>query len=314
MPEKLRDIFLLIPAEVVRRAGIAIAVLLLVCFPAFMVLVNEIDDNLGFGGEVEEQGTASVSVSNAINLIDREINQHEWTPNDPLFRPGAWLDRMPAYQEGIISAISRFAIEMGDQIGRTRGSSQIDADLDKAAGLLKYPPDVWFWNFSVSLIPTASSEKQYLGAMKALRRYNQRLARGESVFERRADNLQATLDRISLDLGSASAAIANRMESEAWVDNDADVLFYDVKGRMYAYHLLLQGMRKDFAQVIAEKQLNEAWTQLEESMAEGALLHNFFIFNNHPDSQFLPNHLSAMGFYLLRARTQLKEIGNILLK
>jgi hypothetical protein len=28
----------------------------------------------------------------------------------------------------------------------------------------------------------------------------------------------------------------------------------------------------------------------------------------------LPSHLAAQGFYLLRARTQLKEIVNILLK
>jgi hypothetical protein len=221
---------------------------------------------------------------------------------------------MPAYQKGIISAISRFAIEMGDQIGRARGSSQIDNDLDKAAGLLKYPPDVWFWNFSVSLIPTASSEKQYLGAMKALHRYNNRLAEGKAVYERRADNLQATLERIELDLGSASAALANRIHDPLLIDTNADVLFYDVKGRMYAYTLILEGLRQDFAQVIEEKQLGEAWKQMDSSMADGANLNTFLVFNNKPDSQFFPNHLTAMGFYLLRARTQMKEVSNILLK
>jgi hypothetical protein len=33
-----------------------------------------------------------------------------------------------------------------------------------------------------------------------------------------------------------------------------------------------------------------------------------------PNWQFLPSHLSAQGFYLLRARTKLREITNILLK
>ena len=28
---------------------------------------------------------------------------------------------------------------MTDQIGRSRGSSEVDSDLDKASGLLKYP-------------------------------------------------------------------------------------------------------------------------------------------------------------------------------
>ena len=33
---------------------------------------------------------------------------------------------------------------------------------------------------------------------------------------------------------------------------------------------------------------------------------------NGVDDQFLPNHLAAQGFYLLRARTQLREITGIL--
>jgi hypothetical protein len=33
-----------------------------------------------------------------------------------------------------------------------------------------------------------------------------------------------------------------------------------------------------------------------------------------PNRQFLSSHLSAQGFYLLRARPQLREITNILLK
>ena len=32
------------------------------------------------------------------------------------------------------------------------------------------------------------------------------------------------------------------------------------------------------------------------------------------DDLFTPSHLEVQGFYLLRARTQLKEVTNILLK
>ena len=38
------------------------------------------------------------------------------------------------------------------------------------------------------------------------------------------------------------------------------------------------------------------------------------IVNGKPDGQLQPNHLAVQGFYLLRARTQLREISNILLK
>ncbi len=259
---------------------------------------------------------ASHAVATAAALIERETVTHQWTPNDPWFFPGAWLDRMPAYQRGITAALSRFAIEMSDQIGRTRGSSRLDEDLGMAAGLMKYPPDVWLWNPSVSLIPTASSEKQYRQAMRSLTIYNKRLASGEAVFERRADNLQQTLERIASDIGSASAAIAERIDNNnrPYIDLEADETYYDIKGKMYAYHMLLKALRYDFAQVIREKQVTSSWDQMEESMRLGAELGEFFIFNNAPDSQLMPNHLTSMGFYLLRARTQLKEISSILLK
>lgn len=311
---RLRDMLLLLPEGTGRVTLRLLAVLVLIFFPLGLILTHKINDNLLFGQEAVRQTEGSKAVAVAVRLIDREVNVNEWTPNDPIFMPGAWLDRMPAYQAGIVSALSRFAIEMSDQIGRTRGSSQMDADLDKAAGLLKFAPDVWMFDYSVSFFPTTSSEKQYRGAMKALERYNRRLAAGNAVYERRADNLQATLERIALDLGSASAAIANRVQERGIYDSGADVLYYDIKGRMYAYYLLLNGMEQDFAQVIAEKQLGPAWKQMEESLADGALMNNFFVFNNAPDSQFLPNHLTSMGFYLLRARTQLREVSNILLK
>ncbi len=318
---RLKEWMLLLPTSFVKGAANIFVLILLILIPVSMIWVNEIDDSTALDlsaylPESPREMVASHSVATAIALIERETRTHHWTPNDPWFLPGAWLDRMPAYQRGITAALSRFSIELSDQIGRTRGSSRIDEDLDNAAGLMKYPPDVWVWNPSVSLIPTASSEKQYRAVAKSFRKYNERLAKGDATFERRADNLQQTLERIASDIGSASAAIAERIDGKnrPYVDLEADEIYYDIKGKMYAYHMLLKAMRYDFAQVIDEKQVASSWDQMEESMRAGSELSNFFIFNNAPDSQFLPNHLNAMGFYLLRARTQLKEISSILLK
>ena len=46
--------------------------------------------------------------------------------------------------------------------------------------------------------------------MKSLQRYNKRLNDGSAVFDRRADNLIAFLERVGLDLGSASATLDQR--------------------------------------------------------------------------------------------------------
>lgn len=317
----IKETLLLLPARFFKGFFSTLLLLILLLVPISMIWVHNIDDSTEIDiskhlPETPNEMLASHSVATASALIEREVSHHHWAPNDPLFLPGAWLDRMPAYQRGITAALSRFAIELSDQIGRTRGSSRIDKDLDTAAGLMKYPPDVWVWNPSVSLIPTASSEKQYRGAMKALDAYNKRLALGEAVFERRADNLQQTIERIASDIGSASAAIAERIHesNRPYVDLEADEVYYDIKGRMYAYYMLLKAMRYDFQNVIQEKGVASSWDQMEASMKAGAELDNFWVLNNAPDSQILPNHLTAMGFYLLRARTQLKEISSILLK
>ncbi|MGH6919538.1 MAG: DUF2333 family protein, partial [Geminicoccaceae bacterium] len=231
------------------------------------------------------------------------------------FMPGSMLDNMPAFQQGIIAGLSRFAIELADQIARTRGSSQVDPDLNTAAGLLRYPGTIWIFDLSTSLAPTASSESQYRRAMTALRDYNQRLAQGDAVFESRSDNLLETLNRIAADIGSSSAALDEHLAQSGFgLDFQADDLFYAVKGRVYAYYLLLRELGVDYARVIQERDLGSAWAQMLESFRAAATLQPWFVVNGAPDSQLLPSHLAAQGFFLLRARTQLREISNILLK
>jgi hypothetical protein len=91
-------------------------------------------------------------------------------------------------------------------------------------------------------------------------------------------------------------------------------LFYATKGRLYAYYLLMRALQVDFANVIRERQLGNAWSQTVESFREAVALQPWVVVNGAPDAQFMPSHLASQGFFLLRARTQLREISNILLK
>ena len=152
--------------------------------------------------------------------------------------------------------------------------------------------------------------------MRSLLRYNRRLSAGGAVFERRADNLLATVDRIALDLGASSAAIEIHIaeHSGQFFDFTVDDLFYSIKGQTYAYYLVLRELATDYANVIAERELTNAWTQMLDSLRAAAELSPWVVVDGDPDGQMLPNHLTGQGFYLLRARTKLKEISNILLK
>ncbi len=255
------------------------------------------------------------SVEVVMALIRREARDHNWTPNDPFFVPGFWLDNMPNFQRGMMGAVSRFTFELRDQLGRQRGSSASDADLETAAGNLAIEADRWVIDFSSSWLPTRPSDGFYREGAARLQAYSERFASGEAVFDRRADNLLATLDRVALDLGASSAALDDYIARNAGgigPDVGVDNLFYRVKGQVYAYVMILKALRRDFAKIIAEKELDPMMDALIASLEKAARLDPWLVTNGAIDGLWA-NHLSIQGFYLLRARTQLREVTSILL-
>jgi hypothetical protein len=303
-----------ISGKTLKRILLGLFILLLLYYPVGMFMVHNVDASPDFGLRYTSKGSNAVAVS--IALIEREVEDNGWVSNDPIFKPGAMLDNMANYQQGIISAIARFSFELVDQLGRTRGSSAVDPDLQEVSGLLQYPGDIWWWNPSTSLMPVSTSEQQYIKAKEQMIVYNERLARGSAVFEKRTDNLLATLDRISLDLGASSAGIDRYIKDGfgCVLDLGADDLFFNVKGQAYAYRLILKALRKDFEEIITSRDVTSSWDEMEVSFDSIIAMDPFIVSNCAVDGFVFQNHLASEGFYLLRARTQLKEITNILLK
>ena len=310
------DIPLERPGRWLRRALIALATIVLLVVLYYVggaIWVHKIDDDPTFAAEMVVPDSASRAVAVAADLIDREVNQNRWVANDPFFQPGYLLDNMPAYQTGIVGAVGRFTTELRDRVARVRGSSGVDPDLESAAGRINYPGDEWIFEWSGTPVQP-SSESQYRRGLEDLRRYNERLAQGQAIYERRADNLLATLDRISGDLGAASAAVTVEVDegSTNFLDFNADELFYSIKGKLYAYYVVLRELEQDFPEVIREKNLQASWADLLTSLRLGATLHPWMVSNGPLDSMATPNHLAAEGFLLLRVRTKLDEIIDIL--
>lgn len=301
-----------------RRWGIpvlvVIAAIVLLYYPVGMLIIHRIGDDTSYQlptNAVPPGGSRAVAMAAA--LINREVNENHWVANDPFFLPGSMLDNMPHFQLGVIAALGRFSFELTDQLGRTRGSSQTDPDLQEASGLLQYSGTKWVFDFSTSMMPTAAAEQQYRKALASLLTYNRRLSEGKAVFEKRSDNLMAVLDRIALDLGSASAALDQRIRDHSgfW-DTEADDLFYTIKGKAYGYFLLLRELRADFDSLPREAEIGPAFAQMLQSLQEAASLHPLIVINAAPDSTLLPSHLSGLGFFILRAHTQMREINGIL--
>ena len=295
----------------------AVALLLVLGLPVGMAVTHRIDDDLGFQAPVADLppgGSRTVGMIAA--LVHRETDVNRWVANDPWFMPWHWLDNMPNFQQGMFAALARTTAELRDRLGRTRGTSQEDPDLREAAGLLQFPGDKWVIDLATSPWPQTTSEAQYRRARKALLAYNDRLSGGRAVLERRADNLLETLDRIALDLGASAAALDQRIAEHGGrvFDPRADDVFYSIKGQSYGYALVLRALAEDFDALLRERGIATLWAQMLASLDHAARMDPLVVINAAPDGILLPSHLAAQGFYVLRARAQMREITNVLLK
>ena len=97
-----------------------------------------------------------------------------------------------------------------------------------------------------------------------------------------------------------------------WFDFRADNFFHEMRGRMYAYHGLLQAARIDFAEVIEKRDLADVWDRMEAHVAEAANLSPLIVSNGREDGFMMPDHLSVMAENVLRARANMTELRDIL--
>jgi len=316
-------------AGMVGKFAIIIVAGLVSMFWLVFAFQYEINDDIDLKPKKEfvfEGGSQTVAM--AATILSHEINDTIWVPNKPLFYPIALGDDMYHYQLGVHFAVTRWAIEMADTIGRERGSGSADKDLLTAIARFNIDPTAY-------LFPNAPSE--YNEGIAHLRSYNQRIAKGQARFERRADNFAIFLDRISKDLGSQANTIElkvltpdmigaddlaeltdaeKRILSSNWghFDLTADDVFYAVKGRTYAYYILLAAMGEDFKDVLTQKGAVGKYNKMLLSLKSAADLYSLSISNGELMSWFTPSHLSQLGFFVMRANKQIDEISDMLIR
>jgi hypothetical protein len=162
--------------------------------------------------------------------------------------------------------------------------------------------------------PTTRTSTYYRTAEESLRLYQERLVQCDASFDARADNLLQFLDRIAADIGSTSASLMARAETHksGWFDTRADDLFMFAKGQMYAYYGILAAARADFDEIVQSREIASIWDNMTDHLQHAIALDPLIISNGREDGLIMPSHLTALGFYLLRARSNLVEIRSVL--
>nr|WP_316655307.1 DUF2333 family protein [uncultured Gellertiella sp.] len=256
------------------------------------------------------------------NLTDFNVNQNAWISSMVLYKLGLFgtdwdhtpfLDNKAAFQRGVNEAVRRTTVELVDTLVRMRGTSAINTALQSARSKLQYEETNWYFGLSPfgPLTPTPS---QYRAAITDLRAFNTELENCIVTFDTRADNLLVFIDRVANSLGGTSAILKDRAEQHAngWFDTRADDRFWFAYGQLYGYYAILSGVRADFDQVLKERNLAPIFDETLKQFRSALAIQPAIISNGREDGWIMPNHLSTMGFYILRVRSNLVEIRSVI--
>ena len=283
--------------------------------------------NVGGGAELPASSEAgnktcapSAIVQVTADLIDYNVNQNAWIPSMLMSKLGLfgiewkltpWFDNKAAFQRGVNQGVRRVSAELIDRLGRVRGTSQLDQDLQRAREAVFYPEDLWYLSGIRPVQPTPS---RYREAIPALRSFNERLSGCNATFDPRADNLVTFLDRITFDIWSTSDILRERAEASnaGWFDVRADDRFWFAYGQLYAYAGIMRATRADFNDVVKSRGLTALWDRIEVQFDQALSIIPAIISNGAEDGWIMPTHLATTGFYVLRVRTNMVEIREVL--
>ncbi|HEX6834216.1 MAG TPA: DUF2333 family protein, partial [Rudaea sp.] len=244
------------------------------------------------------------------------------------FPPGVFMDNVPNWEFGVLTATRDLAREMRNKFARSQSQSEEDVDLKEADPLFSSPNDRW-------LLP--SSEGQYRKAIEHVDGYFVRLGKNDpngAQFYARADSLADYLDLVSTRLGSLSQRLSAsvgqlRLEGDAPVDatmqtnskgqpivktpwSKIDDVFYESRGYTWALLEQLKAIQVDFGPVLQRKNamvsLKQVIRELEESQKP---VWSPVILNGSPFG-FFANHSLVMANYVSRANAAIIDLKTLL--
>lgn len=256
-------------------------------------------------------------------LIDDNVNQGSWVPSNPVHKAGffflvdwvdtPFFDNRAAFQLGTNQAIRRTAVELVDRLGRVRGTSSINQNLQNAREAANYRETAWVVTFSPPFLQP-STQARLRDARRSLLAFNEELRRCTADFDARADNLMQFLDRLTSDIGSTSEILQRRRAEAAnftGFDRRADDRFWFAYGQLYGYYAILSAARSDFREVAQQRNLNTLWSRTEQQFVDTLKVQPPIIVNGSASS-LIKSHLESIGFDLLRVRSNLVEMRDVL--
>lgn len=248
-----------------------------------------------------------------------ESQMSHWMVNDRI-APTIWLDNPQNFQLGVREGLLYGTRVLRDNLSRLRSTDSIDPDVDAAFGHFSFNPNSWIF---------PSTEREYRKGVDALKKYRERLIRGEAPFHPRADNLAELLTQFNSVTGGANARLRlctpdrrptlseetmgdPTLSGEVKSDNRAkwtevDDHFYFARGVAYVYREIMVAVNYDFAEILDQRNAQELSDSLVEDFLDRAQFEPIYVARGSDDSLWA-NHPAKLLAHLSQVRERSRSL------
>ncbi len=281
-------------------------VIIFLYYPLGGMMIHNIDTSSSYRPKTADGRLASIDMMSY--LINREAHHKIWTPNLPILFPSYFLDNMPSFQLGLMSAIGKTAFAL-NHTTLNIASQTARENLNEATELLQYPGDIWLLS-PKNHLPAPSSASQYKKGRKKLNNFNNEIALGTTKLEITTQNLFVILHLITKDINTLIAKNEDyiRENNQSIIDLKSDNVFYFAQGKLYAYFQILKALVYDFKPILITENIYQQWTSMLSLLERASDINPLIVRNGKTNSSFSPNHLIAIDNYASQTINKLNDI------
>lgn len=257
-----------------------------------------------------------------------------------IFPPGLYLDNMPAWEFGALTALRDIALVLRNDFARSQSQSLEDPDLAYAQPQFNFDANSW-------ILP--ATEDEYAKGIVAMEDYLVRLQitntqgrrpENPAQFFVRSDNLRSWMDMIIKRMGNysqrlsaavgrvdfatleeprvqstepgSSTAMKSMVTSTSWwqVDN----VYYEARGYSWALLHIMEALEHDFGALLANKNAEVSMKQVIRGLRQAVTEMGSPIVLNGGIYGVFANHSLTMASFLAQANAAAIDLRNLLME
>ena len=242
--------------------------------------------------EAKPKAKGVAFVEATIKPLNYELKERfwGWRVNDIL----DFTDNANNFQLGVLEVTRRTAVVLAERISRTGTTAAFDRNLERAMNWFMIKSDrYWF----------PSPESKYKAGLDELKKYKEKLEKGEANFHTRTDNLIPLLMAYEDLLGSCEENLVKTKEDDGSSVSffKADDYFFYAQGVASSMHSILEAVFEDFLITVESRRGADVLHHAIESCHHAAEIDPFMITNSSL-SGILANHRANLAAPMSHAR------------